>query len=126
MKFKTWFEETSNENISYLLDPIGKIPMIGYESIDKRTSPEIAIYKSPHGSYRLIYHINGTPASALQLVTSDGINAHVANAYTAPEARRKHLATQLLNKAKTMFKNVTFSNHRSDDGANWVNSVEKI
>ncbi len=124
MKFKIWLEETSTESLSYLLDPIGKIPMIGNESLDKRSSSEIAIYKSPHGSFRLIYHLNGIPLSALQLVTSDGINAHIANAYTIPAARRMKLATRLLEKANTMFKDISFSKHRSTDGENWVNSVQ--
>ena len=123
MSFKTWLE-TSTESLSYLLAPMGQIPMIGPETIDKRSTKEISIYKSPHGSYRLIYQINGIPSSALQLISSDKINGHAANIYTIPDARRMGLATKLLNKAKTIFKNVSFSNHRSDDGQNWVNSVD--
>jgi len=122
MNFINWLEETSNEHLSHLFQPIGKNPSIGPEVIDKRSTPEIVIYRSPHGSYRLIYQFNGMPASALQIVIMNN-EAHVANVYTKPEFRRSGLATKLLNKVKTMFKNVSFSRHRSDDGSNWVKAV---
>lgn len=116
--------ESSEPDLQYLLGPAGSIPQIGPER--QVGDPKSGSFKflSPHGSYRYVQYVDGKPASALQIVSRDGINGQVANIYTLPEYRKQGLARGLLDRARMGFEKITHSRDLSTLGAIWKVKVE--
>jgi GNAT superfamily N-acetyltransferase len=124
MKFKQWFNENEEINLSYLLAGPGQVPQIGSEEAYPAFTQNGSVkYVSPHGSYRYLYFVDGKPVSALQVVSRDGKNANVANVYTLPEYRKKGYATELFERAKQGFKKLTHSKDLSTAGSLWATKV---
>ena len=121
--FIQWME--SNEpDLSYLLAPAGGTKQIGPEKQIGSTRDGSIKFLSPHGSYRYVRYVDGTPVSALQIVSSDGKNGQVANVYTLPEYRKQGFARELLDRAKQGFESITHSKDLSSLGAIWKQKVQ--
>jgi predicted GNAT family acetyltransferase len=120
------FAIETNENLSSILHPMGKAPGIGPEK-ERIKAPDdgfgIQVLKSPHGSYRYVYLNQGVPVAAVQVVSRDGKNCQIANVYTHPDYRRQGLATLLLRRIEWDFKTVKHSEHLSDAGKAWKDSL---
>ncbi len=115
-------QQEEEPRLAYLLQPKGTIPQIGPET-GREMANGVAIYKSPHGSVRLVLYQKKEPVAALQLVDLGNGRAQTANVYTVPEKRRLGLASELLTVARQMFTTVTHSEDRSPAGAAWVEKV---
>jgi hypothetical protein len=111
--------------VEYLNDR-GNVPGIGPERGVKRFNG-ISRYTSPHGSYRYVMYVNGTPVSALQVVSRDGVHAKIANVYTVPAERRKRFAETLLMKARTDFNTVEHADPEmlTSTGKRWRDTVKE-
>lgn len=116
--------ESSEPDLQYLLGPAGSIPQIGQERQIGNPKDGSVKFLSPNGSYRYVQYVDGKPASALQIVSRDGINGQVANVYTLPEYRKQGLARGLLDRARMGFKKITHSRDLSTLGAIWKGKVE--
>lgn len=114
--------EIYNENLSYLLNPKNTIDFIGEEK-GKYIEDGISLYKNKYGSYRYVYSENGTPIAALQVMSMDGKNGVVANAYTVPSKRKKGFGRKLFNHAKKKFKEIKHSEHLSGSGKLFADNV---
>lgn len=114
--------EIYNENLSYLLNPTNTIDFIGEEK-GKYIEDGISLYKNKYGSYRYVYSENGTPIAALQVMSMDGKNGVVANAYTVPSKRKKGFGRKLFNHAKKKFKEIKHSEHLSGSGKLFADNV---
>jgi len=103
----------------YLLDK-GSVPGIGAE-VGRRVRNGIARYVSPHGSYRYVLYRNGNSIAALQAVSSDGVNATIANVYVVPTHRRSGIASKLLARARRDFVSVVHAErgNLSAEGRAW-------
>jgi ribosomal protein S18 acetylase RimI-like enzyme len=118
-------QESSEPDLAYLLGPAGSIPQIGPERQVGDPSHGSVKFLSPHGSYRYVQYVDGKPASALQIVSRDGINGQVANVYTLPEYRKQGLARGLLDRARRGFESITHSKDLSSLGAIWKGKVQE-
>lgn len=109
----------SNEHLSYLIGPKGRVSQIGSET---GAAPRngIAVFKSPHGSYRFVMLDDGEIVAALQVMHRPGVKALAANVYVAPGYRRKGLASVLAREAERAFGEVMYSADRSSAGESWV------
>lgn len=97
----------SNEGLSYLLGEKGAVEQIGSEKkhpVDKDFN-EIELYVSEYGSYRFVIINKGKIISAIQVMSKDGKNGYIANAYTHPSFRRKGLGSFLVKFIQKYFKN---------------------
>lgn len=117
--------ESSEPDLAYLLGPAGSIPQIGPERQIGNPKDGSVKFLSPHGSYRYVHYVDGKPASALQIVSRDGINGQVANVYTLPEYRKQGLARGLLDRARRGFEKITHSRDLSTLGAIWKGKVDE-
>ena len=120
---KNGLRDKREPNLSYLLGPKGTIRAIGHEDGPDPPRDGIARYRSPEGSYRYVYYVRGEPVSALQVMTRDKKHARVANAWTAPRARRHGYASKLLQQARRDFKTVEHSDDQSPDAVAWIGRV---
>ena len=121
MQFKLWLE---TEDLRYLLSPPGQTGQIGSEQTFGDDSEDgIVKYVSPQGSYRYVYLINKKPVSALQVVSSDGVNGIIANVFTKPDFRRHGFAKKLFQMAQQDFTSVQHSKHVGDMGAAWIKGL---
>jgi len=116
--------EHSNENLASILQKHGG----QYGSPDekvKHLSPTVSLHsKKEWGNHRFVKHDgNGTPLSAVQVVSKKKGTGHVSTAYTHPEHRRKGYAAELIKHARKHFPNLTYSEHRSGDGNAFVQGV---
>lgn len=110
-----------------------KSPYIGNEtlSIDPK-QPNIKMYWSKDGySLRLVYVIGKKHVSVIQIMIPDKFIKyhefpHFTNAYCLANYRRKGYSKQLFMVAKTLFKDLTFSNNLSSDGSNFVQFCKTI
>ena len=116
-------EEVAEPDLSYLLAPRGRARAIGHEDGPEPPTDGIARYRSPHGSYRYVYYVDGVAVSALQVMTRDKRHGRVANVWTAPQARRHGYATALLQQARRDLKTVEHSDDLSTDAVAWVGRV---
>lgn len=90
-------------------------------------------YTNRHGSVRYVLFLRfgrgraPQAVAALQLVTSDGKNATIANVYTLPEYRRRGFATDLLELAREEYDTVKHADqrHMSDAGKAWAASDKR-
>ena len=107
------------ELAGYLGAP-GAVPQIGPEK-GRAKREGIAKFTSPHGSYRYVLFMGGDPISVVQVVSSDGKHATIANAFTRPDHRRMGHADQLLRRARRDFKSVKHAaeSHLSEDARAW-------
>lgn len=110
-----------NEDLRSVLDE--KYPAVGKEN-RKDLGNNITLCTDPYGSHRFVKYFNGQAIAAIQ-VMSDGQRSHVAKAYTHPNFRRKGIATELVNAARRMFPNLTFSSDLSPSGEAFVNSQNR-
>src|SRR5580658_2185830 len=110
-------------DLSYLLGARGTVRAIGHEDGPEPPSDGIARYRSPEGSYRYVYYVDGAAISALQVMTRDKRTARVANVWTARQARRRGYASALLQQARRDFRKVEHSDDLSSDAAAWVERV---
>lgn len=117
--------ESSEPDLAYLLGPAGSIPQIGPEKQVGDPSHGSVKFLSPHGSYRYVQYVDEKPASALQVVSRDGIKGQVANVYTLPEYRKQGLARGLLDRARKGFESITHSKDLSSLGAIWKGKVRE-
>lgn len=115
--------ESYEPDLSYLLGPRGAVRAIGPEDGPEPPAHGIARYRSPHGSTRYVYYVDGAPVSALQVTSRDRRHARVANVWTAPHARRRGYATLLLQRARRDFKTVEHSDDLSPDARAWIERV---
>ncbi|NBT57356.1 N-acetyltransferase [bacterium] len=122
MRFRTWLE-SSEPDLEYLLAPAGEVPQIGPEKQVGRTTDGSVKFLSPNGSHRYVRYVAGKPVSALQVVSRDGMNGHVANVYTLPEYRKQGFAKELLDRARQGFESITHSKDLSTLGAIWKGKV---
>lgn len=113
-----------SEYLSVYLNDSGKVPGIGAER-GKRIRDGLSRYKSPHGSTRYVWYINGKAISALQVVSADGLFAKIANVYTTPSYRRMGFAKLLLDQARKDFKEVVHADEEdlSTGGRAWRGKV---
>jgi ribosomal protein S18 acetylase RimI-like enzyme len=119
-------EMQSNEYLSTLLEPHGG----HYGAADektKRLSPTVTVHSTQFGSHRFVKHdASGNRIAAIQVVSREKGNGHVANAYTHPDHRRAGHGSELIGHAKRMFKKkLSFSDDRSGDGQAFVKNVDK-
>lgn len=121
MQFRLWLEMESNEELTYLLQPQAG-NRTGREK-PKKISNDITVYTDPNGSYRFVKLIDMMPVAAVQVMSKDGKNGLVANVFTLPQHRRQGHARQLLDVARQIFQNITFSDDRSNTGDAWVKGV---
>ena len=115
--------ESPEPDLAYLLGSAGSIPQIGPERQVGDPRHGSVKFLSPQGSYRYVQYVDGNPASALQIVSRDGINGQVANVYTLPEYRKQGLARGLLDRARKGFESITHSKDLSGLGAIWKGKV---
>jgi len=73
------FAMQSNEYLDHLLSPQGRT---GSEK-GRPVSDGIAVFRDEFGSYRYVMYEHGKAVSAIQVMSKDGKNGHVANAYTS-------------------------------------------
>lgn len=114
--------------LSVYLGPPGSIPGIGAEEGKPPAGGNgVAKYTSPHGSYRYVAYAATRPVSVLQVVSRDGKTATIANVFTAPEARRKGWASNLLRRARRDFHTVHHADdkHISAEGKAWRKGVKR-
>jgi ribosomal protein S18 acetylase RimI-like enzyme len=124
-KLASEITESSEPDLAYLLAPAGEIPQIGTEKQVGSTKDGSVKFISPNGSYRYVRYVAGKPVSALQIVSRDGKNAHVANVYTLPEYRKQGFARELIDRARQGFESITHSKDLSTLGAIWKGKVDK-
>lgn len=101
-------------------------PRLGVGRESGRLRPDgISRHDDPYGSTRYLYSIGGVIASGLQVVSSDGREAVIANVYTRPEHRRRGLAAKLLARARRDFARVRHAEEGSlsDAGRGWRDAV---
>lgn len=108
-------------DLSMFLRGRGELPTIGAET-GRTPRDGIAVWRSKiqPGSHRYVYFEQGEPLAALQIVGERGGGANVANVYTRPDARRRGLATKLLERACKDFAEIEHSEHLSDEGRAWT------
>ena len=107
-----------------LLAPAGKSAAIGQEKGEIKPNG-ISRLVSAYGSTRYVFSENGKPLSVLQIMSRDGEHGVIANVYTVPEARRRHLAFALITMAKRDFKTIEHNDDLTHDGAAWASAVEE-
>jgi hypothetical protein len=125
----------SYTQLTGLIAPLGQNPMIGPET-GKETENGIALFfqsvtifnasaSNPHGgSYRFVRFVGGKAVAGIQVMSLDGKEGVLANAYCAPEFRRMGFTTELAKEARRRFAKLAFSEDRSSDGYLWVQSVQ--
>ena len=104
--------------LQYLVWPPGETEEIGPER-GKAVRDGIALFTSPHGSYRYVLYKDGEAISALQVVSEDKTHAKIANVYTASAYRRTGAAKMLLDRARRDFTTVVHSKHLTTEGKAW-------
>lgn len=106
--------------IDPFLLPSGLCPAVGAEkTVRTFSTPDdvlVTVLASPHGSTRYLATVVDAPVSVLQVVSRDGRNARIANAFTVKERRRTGLARMLLVAARADFDVVLHSDDLSDYG----------
>ena len=125
MKFKAWYNESAEPNLSYLLGAPGTLPSIGEET-GEPVGHGIAKFVSPHGSFRYVCYVEGQAVSAIQVVVAKGKrSAHVANIFTHPNHRREGFATQILQQIKLDFNSIKYPprEERSDLANQWIDGM---
>lgn len=115
---------TNDAALADLLAPAGKSAAIGPEKGEIKPNG-ISRLVSAYGSTRYVFSENGKPVSVLQVMSRDGTHGVIANVYTVPEARRRHLAFALMTMAKRDFESVRHSDDLTNDGAAWASAVEE-
>ena len=123
-KFKATSSEANEAALMDLLSPVGKSKIIGAEKKLKSVDG-VERFDSPYGSTRYVILENGKPVSSLQVMRGDNGKARIANVFTEESARRKGLASKLMERAKKDFKAIEHSDDLSPSGAAWANAVEK-
>jgi GNAT superfamily N-acetyltransferase len=124
LSFKQFLIELrSNETLKSFLEPTH--PYVGDEKIEWITN-RIQVRKDKYGSYRFMkLNDKDRPIAVVQVVSQKKNVGHVSNVFVDPEYRRKGIATEIMSHVKQMFKKLTYSDDRSDDGKDFVASVEK-
>lgn len=110
-------------DLSIWLGARGQVPMIGAER-GREIRDGIAIWRSSiqPGSHRYLFFEHGEPLAVLQIVGERGSSGRIANVFTRPDARRRGLATVLLDRARRDFSEIEHSSFLSDDGLAWAQS----
>lgn len=122
-RYTPMYSSVNHEALKTLLLKSGCNPLIGPE-VRAILSENIELMESRDGSYRYIFQENGEILSGIQVMSRDGQNGVLVNAFTAPEARRRGLASKLIEAAKSRFSSLEYSEERSIDGAALVESLE--
>jgi 8-oxo-dGTP pyrophosphatase MutT (NUDIX family)/predicted GNAT family acetyltransferase len=116
-------QTTANqEAMSMLLLPPGACPLIGLEA-GKLKETGISVLRSPTGSIRYVYAVDGTVISALQVMKDRDGRAVATNVYTDPGHRRKGYAKELAARARLDFPSMALSDERTSDGAAWAQAI---
>lgn len=116
--------EIYNEELKFLIEPINEIEFIGQEK-GKYNPDGVSLYVNNSGSYRYVYSENGVPIAALQVMSRDGKNGVIANAYTIPLKRKQGVGRKLFNYAKNKFKTLKHSEFLSGSGKLFAENVFK-
>lgn len=119
LRHRKYMNENFEPNLSYLLLPKGKTKQIGDERGSEKKNG-IALYVSPHGSYRYVFCKKGEALAGLQVMRREGSSALAANVFVKEGHRRKGYATALLNRSRKDFGEVILSLDRSKSGAAWA------
>lgn len=122
-QFTATSTEANDQALIDLLAPVGQSKLIGQEK-GKQKPEGVSRLDSPYGSTRYVYSEGGKAVSVLQVMRMPDGKARIANVYTVPEARRKGIASKLMEQARKDFKEVAHSDDLSVDGAAWANAVE--
>jgi GNAT superfamily N-acetyltransferase len=124
LSFKQFLVELqSNETLKSFLDD--KHPYVGDEKTQWITD-RIQVRKDKFGSFRFMkLDDKNHPIAVIQVVSNKKNVGHVSNVFVSPDHRRKGVATEIMSHVKQMFKKLTYSDDRSEDGKGFVASVEK-
>jgi ribosomal protein S18 acetylase RimI-like enzyme len=121
----------TEEYLDAYLAPPGKAPGIGYERVKMPSKNQgryegIAKFTSPHGSYRYVCYVMGQPVGVLQVVSLDKRHAIIANVYTMPKYRNRHIASELLARARMDFMSVKHAKEEmlSTKGRAWREKIK--
>lgn len=115
----------SNEHLATMLHKHGGEVYGSSDEKVKHLSPTVSVHSNKYGSHRFVKHDgHGNALSAVQVMSREKGKGHVANAYTHPDHRRKGHGAELVKHANKMFKNLTYSDDRSEDGKAFVAKVE--
>jgi 8-oxo-dGTP pyrophosphatase MutT (NUDIX family)/GNAT superfamily N-acetyltransferase len=111
----------SNEYLKALLEPRGG----GSADVEKekKLTSDVSVFVDPNGSYRFVKFVDGQPVAAMQVMSRDKKSGYVANIYVSPEHRRKGYGSELVRNARKIFKDLSFSEDRSGNGADFVRSL---
>lgn len=129
VKMKTFIqfitELRSNETLKSFLEPTHVY--VGDERVEMLDN-NIQLRKDKFGSFRFMKldPKTGQSIGVIQVISNKKGIGHVANAYVKPEHRRQGIGSELVKVAKKIFnKKLTFSDDRSEDGQDFVASVDK-
>lgn len=120
-KFSKASQQNNNDSMSYLLGH--DIPEYTGKEKHYPIKNGISSHVSDTGSHRFIFHKEGAPVSAIQVMPLGDGKAVVANVYTHPEFRRNGYASILLKHAKSIFPEIEYSKHATDDGQKFKEAV---
>lgn len=122
-KFAATTGDANDAAMQDLLAKPGQSKSVGQET-GRMSKEGISRLKSPFGSTRYVYSEGGQAKAVLQIMSTDGQVGTIANVYTVPDARRKGIASQLMERARKDFKQIHHNADLSPAGAAWANSVE--
>lgn len=113
-----------SDDLSTLLADRGRYPGVGVEA-GRAVRDGIALYRDPYGSFRYVLYDAGEPVGGLQVMSSDGKHAVIANVYVVPSRRRHGVASALLERARRDFKSVRHADdqHLSEAGRAFAQAV---
>jgi len=101
----------------YLRGP-GLIPSIGNES-GRPVKDGIAKFQGRQGT-RYVLYVDDTAMAAIHVISRDGRNATISNAFTRATGRRRGYASRLLKRAREDFESVTHSANLTPEGRKWA------
>lgn len=121
-QYEATSEEISLPALMDLLNPLGKSKNIGEEK-GKNIENGITNFISPYGSIRYVAFEKSKIVSAIQLISSDGLNAKLINAITTPEKQKQGLASALIERAREDFNTISFSEDLTTAGSALANNT---
>lgn len=112
-------------NFNIILADQNLCSLTSIETKVKHNYPNLKIYTDQHSRKRLVAYNDDLKPVAGLLIEPIGKHRYIIKTvYTVPESRRMAYASSLLVIAKLLFKNIRHSDHLTEEGEKWRDSVE--
>lgn len=113
----------SNEEVRCVLQ--GQCGGVTGPEKESKISSDVSVFSDPYGSYRFVKYVGDQPVAGIQVMSRDRKQGFVTKAYTLPEYRLQGYATELVKYAKKKFGHLVYSEDRSKEGGEFVDSLSR-